>query len=380
MKVALVHDYLKEYGGAERVLETLHEIWPEAPIYTIVNSKLKAQSSKLIREKFSDCDIRESWLGRIPLAEKLLSLLRILSPLGFASFDFSKFDLVIVSATGAYFPNWIKTKPGALQFCYCHTPPRYLYGYPTARDWKKHWWGRVLGETANHFLRQIDYLSYQRPNFIIANSQNTAARIWKFYRREATVIYPPVEIPKVSIAVNLRGWQKGGYFLAGGRLARAKRVDLAVAACTNLRLPLKVFGRAFAGYEDELRAMAGPTVEFLGEVADEEKSRLMAGCRAFIFPAEEEDFGMTPVEAMAHGKPVIALRQGGVLESVVEGKTGTFFDEPTAESLMGALREFGDLGGRIKPEDCREQARKFSKERFKKEILEFLDSHGFKTD
>jgi len=155
-------------------------------------------------------------------------------------------------------------------------------------------------------------------------------------------------------------------------LARPKRIDLAIKACNQLKLPLKVYGKMFAGYGEELKKIAGPTIEFLGEVSDQRLAQLYAGCQAFIFPAEEEDFGIVPVEALSFGKPVIALRQGGVVESVVEGKTGEFFDEPTVESLVEVLRKFKPE--KYKPEDCRNQAKKFSKERFKAEIVKFVNS------
>lgn len=365
MKVALVHDYLKEYGGAERVLEALSEIYPEAPIYT---SLYLPQFLGPHRKKFAGKKIITSFLQKIPLADKLISPFRLIAPLAFENFDFSEFDVVIVSATGAYNPNLIITKPETLHLCYCHTPPRYLYGLPTARDWKKHWWGRIIGETMNFFLRPIDFASAQRPDFFMANSKNTARRIEKFYRRDSTVIYPPVEIQKGE-GRSVKSESKS-YFLAGGRLARAKRIDLAIKACNQLKLPLKIFGADFAGYEEELKKMAGETTEFLGEVSEEKKAELFANCRAYIFPAEEEDFGIAPVEAMAAGRPVIAYRSGGVMESVIEGKTGVFFNEPTVESLLQAIKSFDKL--RINPADCRKQAEKFSKERFKKEIIVFV--------
>ncbi len=365
MKVAIVHDYIKEYGGAERVLETLHEIWPKAPVYTTVYLPRFLGPHK---ERFSKWDIRTSFLQWIPMKGKLISPFRVITPSIFKNMDFSKYDVVIVSATGAYTPNLIK-KGKAVHICYCHTPPRYLYGYPTARNWKNNVVFRVLGEVANHFLRMTDFESAQNVDYFIANSKEVAARIEKFYRRDSTVIYPPVDIPILKSKI----LNPKSYFLTGGRLARPKRIDLAVKACTKLKLPLKVFGKEFAGYGEELRKMAGPTVEFLGEISDEEKFRVMAGAKAFIFPAEFEDFGITPVEAMAVGTPVIALRSGGVRESVVEGKTGVFFDEPTVESLSSAIRHFDkSIHRSITSEACIAQAKKFSKERFKKEIIKFI--------
>lgn len=372
MKVALVHDYLKEYGGAERVLEALHEIWPKAPIYTTVYAPSYLGPH---RERVAKWDIRPSFLQDIPFKEKLLSPFRLIAPVIFKLMDFSKYDVVVVSAAGTYTsPNLIKTKPGAVHFCYCHTPPRYLYGYPTAAPWNEVKWRKILkvfGQVPMHFLRMIDFNAAQKVNFFMANSQNTARRIQKFYRREATVIYPPVDVDLPPLTNKDKS---SFYFLAGGRLARPKRVDLAVLACNKLKLPLKVFGRAFASYGEELKQMAGPTVEFLGEVTDEEKAKLLADCRAYIFPAEEEDFGISPVEAMGAGRPVIALRQGGVLETVIEGKTGEFFDEPRVESLVEVLKKFKPE--KYKPQDCQSQAQKFSKERFKKEIKEFVEKHA----
>jgi len=368
MKVALVHDYIKEYGGAEKVLKTLHEMFPKAPIFTSVYLPSFLGPHK---EKFKKMDIRPSWLQNLPFKAKLISPIRLIAPLVFKSMDFSKYDLVIVSATGAYNPNMVN-KGKAVHICYCHTPPRYLYGYATARDWKKYALFRFLAGIANHFLRMVDFSSAQKADFFIANSQEVASRIKKFYRRDSAVIYPPVDMPELEqepLSIKNRG-----YFLAGGRLARAKRPDLVIKACKKLDLPLKVFGRGFAGYGEELRAMAGKTTEFLGEVTDEQKVKLMSGARAFIFPAESEDFGITPIEAMAAGTPVIAHRSGGVTESVVDAKTGIFFDELSVDALVSAIKKFEKT--KIDPEECLKQAKKFSKERFKKEIFEFVNKHA----
>src|SRR4030043_1568012 len=203
MKIALVHDYIKEYGGAERVLEALHEIWPKAPIYTTVYipSYLGPHRARL-----ATWDVRPSILQEIPFKEKLLSPFRLIAPIIFKLMDFSKYDVVIVSAAGTYTsPNLIKTKPGTTHICYCHTPPRYLYGYPTAAPWDEVRWRRILkvfGQVPMHFLRMIDFQAAQKVDFFIANSQNTAQRIQKFYRREATVIYPPVNVNLKPLTIN----------------------------------------------------------------------------------------------------------------------------------------------------------------------------------
>lgn len=367
MKVALVHDYLKEYGGAERVLEVLHQIWPKAPIYTLIYAPGFAGPH---RKRIQSWPVKT--LLSFPLAYKIISPLRLLAPWCFKKLDLTEFDVVLVSATGAYNPNLIKTRKGA-HFCYYHTPPRYLYGLPTAREWKKYWWIRIPAEIANHFLRIVDFKSAQKVDYPIANSNNTASRIKKFYNKNAQVIYPPVDLPKT----NFKSFKKGNYFLAGGRLAKAKRVDLAILACNKLKLPLKIYGRDFSGYGQQLREIAGPTIEFLGEVTEAKKAQLYTNCSAYLFPAEEEDFGIAPVEAMAFGKPVIALKQGGVLETVIEGKTGEFFDQSTVESLVKVLKNF--KASKYKPENCYSQAEKFSKKHFKKEIKSFVEKNYART-
>lgn len=221
-----------------------------------------------------------------------------------------------------------------------------------------------------HFLRMLDFKAAQIPDYFIANSNEVASRIEKFYRRDSTVIYPPVEIPNIKLPV-----QKENYYVIGGRVSRHKGHDIAIKAFTKLGLPLKVFGGTFASYGlAQFKKSAGKNIEFYGEISEEEKWELMSKAKAFIFPSEQEDFGIIPVEAMAAGTPVIALGQGGVLETVVEGKTGTFFYERTPESLTAAVRKFEKM--KFKPEDCIAQAKKFSKERFKREMLQFVNSHA----
>ena len=364
MKVALVHDYIKEYGGAERVLEALHEIYPEATVFTTV---YLPQFLGPHKTRFADWNIKTSWAQYLPLKQKLISPLRVLSPFLFRSFDFSGYDVVIVSATGAYFPNALKKKV-AFQVCYCHTPPRYLYGYATAREWRKNIVVKIIGEVMRHVLRIVDYYVSRNVDLFIANSEEVKKRIEKFYRREAVVVYPPVDMVNGKWQM-VNGKSKREYFVAGGRLARPKHIDLIIKACLELNVPLKVFGKSFAGYGEELRLLVEgrqSKVELLGEVADEEKAELLAGAKAYLFASVDEDFGILPVEAMAQGTPVIAYRSGGVQETVISGKTGLFFDELNTESLKSAIRKLER--SKINEDDCRAQARKFAKERFQKEI------------
>lgn len=230
----------------------------------------------------------------------------------------------------------------------------------------------MLGQIPMFFLRILDKRAAQIPDYVLANSNEVAGRIKKFYGREAIVIYPPVEIPKLESPV-----KKENFYLIGGRVSRHKGHDIAIKAFTALGLPLKVFGGTFASYGlDQFKKFAGPNVEFLGEISDEEKWELMKKAKAFIFPSEQEDFGIVPVEAMASGTPVIALGQGGVLETIIDGKTGVLFYERTPEALIAAVKKFEKM--KFGAEDCITQAKKFSKERFKREMLEFINEHSKK--
>lgn len=368
MKVALIHDYIKEYGGAERVLTALHDIFPDASVYTTVYLPKFLGPHK---EKFKGWDIHTSFLQKVPFKAKLISIFRIISPMYFENINLTEFDVVIVSSTGAYFPNLITTRPEAMHICYCHTPPRYLYGYPTARKWSENRILRFFSELFNGFLRTTDYLGAQRPDYFIVNSTEVAGRVKKFYHRDSMVIYPPVEmVDKVTQSKKQITKNKNGYYLAGGRLARAKRLDLVIRACNELKVPLKIFGRSFAGYEEELKQLAGPTIQFIGEVSDSKMGELYKKARAFLFAGEAEDFGIMPVEAQACGIPVIGPNFAGVKETVVNGKTGVLFGSYEVGSIVSAMKQLDTLD--IKSSDCVENAKKFSKERFQKEILEFV--------
>lgn len=371
MKIAIVHDYLKEYGGAEKMVEALLEIWPNTPVYTTV---FLPEFAGPHRERVEKWNVKTSFLQAIPFKAKLISLFRFAAPIVFSMMNLTKYDFVIVSSAGTYTsPNFIRMNKKSTLICYYHTPPRYLYGYPVANDWKNNIARRmllVLGQIPMFFLRILDKYAATIPNYLIANSKEVAGRIKRFYKRDSTVIYPPVEIPKIDSAI-----KKENYYLIGGRVSRHKGHDIAIKAFTKLDLPLKVFGGTFASYGlDQFKKDAGDNVEFLGEVSEEEKWKLMKKAKGFIFPSEQEDFGIIPVEAMAAGTPVIALAQGGPLETIVEGTTGLFFNKRTPESLIDAVRKFEKM--KFSSEDCITQAKKFSKERFKKEILEFVNKHA----
>ena len=366
MKIVLVHDYLKEYGGAERVLKTLHEIWPQAPIYTIFWKKNSPAG-----KAFAEVKIIQSWFGYLPFCDRLISPLRFLIPLIWKSFDFSGYDLVISSASWAITKGFAKGK--TKEICYCHTPPRYLYGFETSRNWQQNLLVRIYAAVINFFMRQYDFRQAQKVTVFVANSREVQKRIAKFYQRESAVINPPVELKIQNPCLPGRQAKSKiqNYFLTGGRLERAKNFDLIIRAFNKLGWPLKIYGRG--SQEKYLCQLASKNIEFLGWISEEEKWRLLVGCKAFVCAATDEDFGITPVEAQAAGRPVIAFRGGGYLETVVDRKTGIFFDKLTVEDLISTLRRYDDTYHHIiKPEACRHQAKKFSKEEFKKKMLKLV--------
>ena len=389
LKVALVHDYLNEFGGAERVLLALSEIWPDAPIYTAFYREGSAAY-----ERFKEKKIITSWAQKVPLFSSYLhSPLRFLAPLIWGSFArvLSDYDVVITSSSwyvtkGVVRRNTSNVTRKTIEVCYCHTPPRYLYGYPTSIEWQKYWPVRLYALLINHFMRVYDFEAAQRVDYFIANSRNVAARIKKFYRRDSEVIYPPVEMSASSVQRLATSKKKSKldasfldprpYFLVVSRIVGGKGLQLAVEVANNLGFKLKVVGKP-AGYGleyNKIKKMAKDNVEFLGYVSDSELVELYSGARALFVLAEDEDFGITPVEAMLCGTPVIAYDGGGYRETVIQEKTGLFFDPLTVGSLTLVINTFLDMErkGAFEPKFVRRHAQKFSKERFKKQIEAFV--------
>lgn len=360
LKVALAHDYFLDYGGAERVVETLHEMFPDAPVYTAFTDPdaLGPQWNR-----FKNWDIRTSWAQNIPFIKQLSSPLRVLADKFFGSFDFSKYDLVI-SSTNMYMAKSIHTKHPTIHLCYCHTPPRSLYGYTTMTDWKKNPIIRVVGSLINHYMRIVDFKTAQYPDVFIANSKEVQKRIEKFYRRESVVIYPPINVPPELVKE-----PKEDFILFVGRLAMSKHVDLVIQACNELKRKLIVVGTGKnLAY---LQGLAGETVEFAGSVSDEMLASLYARAKLLVYPAEDEDFGMIAVEAMAYGTPAIVHRSGGFLESVVEDKTGVFINDLTVDGVTTAIKIAEKISWNARA--IYEHAKTFSSERFKKQIAKLVE-------
>lgn len=346
MKIALVHDQLSEFGGAERVLLAMSEIWPDAPIYTAY-----VRRGSPAWERFKDKKVIPSWAQNIPGFPILSSPLRFLAPKIWNSFDFSGFDIVVGSASW-YITKGFARKGNAIEICYCHTPPRWLYGYPTARPQTS--LVRAYGTIVGFFMRQYDFAAAQKVDYFIANSKETQTRIQKFYRRDSTVIYPPIDLPPIP---NVK---KGNYYLFVSRPVGGKGLEHAVAAAKKLNLHLKIVGASGTNNKN---------IEFLGYVDDRTLAKLYAGAKAFLALATDEDFGMTPVEAMIYGTPVIAYAGGGYKESVVDGKTGVFFKN----NLVSAIQKFEKM--KFTSGDCVALAKKFNKDRFQQELKTFVDSH-----
>lgn len=367
MKIALVHDYLVQYGGAERVLETLAEIFPDAPIYTLLYDKEKMNGA------FKGKIIKTSFLQKIPFAKKYHRLFLALMPLAVERFDLSGFDLII-SDSSSYAKGVIKPA-NSIHICYCHTPMRYAWDY-TDKYIKESSYPKMVKlflPLVINFVKKWDFKAAQRPDYFIANSGFIADKIKKYYKREADVIYPPVEIKVQSSMPTGRQAkfkvQSGeDYYLIVSRLMPYKRVDLAIEAFNELGLKLKIVGDGPDG--ERLKKIAKDNVDFVGTRHDGELAGFYENCKAFIMP-QEEDFGIAAVEAQMYGKPVIAFRSGGACESVIENKTGVFFNKQNKDSLISAIRKFEGL--KFNAEEIKFQAQKFSKEEFKNKIKNFIE-------
>lgn len=354
LRVALIHDYLNQPGGAEKVVEVFAEMFPGAPIYTSVYDRDR------MPDVWRGLDIRTSFMQRLTPRVELAKALVPLYPAAFELFDLRRYDLVLSSTTA--FAKAVITRPETCHVCYCNNPTRFLWMY---HDYFEH--ERLPGPFRGVLpwlvtpLRTWDYVAAQRVDYFVAGSRNAARRIAKYYRRESDVVQSPIDASFFRPAGDAQD-----YFLVAARLQAYKRIDLAVEACTRLSLPLHVIGEG--PDRGRLQSLAGPTVSFLGRLSDAELRDQMAHCRALIFPGEE-DYGLAPLEAQASGRPVIAYGAGGALETVREGETGAFFREPTVSALADALRSFRDT---YDPNVLRAHAMTFDKSIFKERMYELL--------
>ena len=356
-RIALVQDYLAQAGGAEKVYEALYQLLPDAELCSTL-----ALSEKL-PEGLRRAPIRTTWMQHLPSLSRHFRHYFLLYPFAIESLDMSEYELVISSCCG--YAKGVRKHPDALHVAYCHTPMRWVWRY---KDYAaREQFGvlkRALLPPLLAGLKQWDLRASQRPDYFIANSSVVAERIKEFYRRDAIVIPPPIDVNRFKPSS-----QQQDYYVVLSRLVGYKRIDLAIDACNRLKRNLVVIGDG--PDRKRLEQLAGPTVALLGRQPDGVVEGMVSRCRGLLFPGEE-DFGMVPLEVNAAGRPVIAYRGGGAIETVIEGETGIFFDQPTGESLAEAILEFERYSW--KQTTLRKHAEKFSKEVFGERMLDFLGS------
>ncbi|HEX7530470.1 MAG TPA: glycosyltransferase [Pyrinomonadaceae bacterium] len=356
-KIALVHDYFVQMGGAERVAEAMHDSFPSAPVYTTV------ALPKFLPGSLRTADIRTSPMQHLPSIERRFRHYFMLYPFAVENFDLSEYDLIFSSSSG--YAKGVRRRRNAVHVCYCHTPMRWVWRYDdyVAREG---FGGTVRAALPSLLwgLRKWDLRASRQPNYYIANSRLVAQRIKKIYGREAFVIPPPIDVHRFEMANEV-----GDYYLVLSRLMPYKRIDLAIEACKRANRRLIVIGDG--PDRERLEKLADDRIEFLGRQPDSIVNYYAARCRALLFPGEE-DFGMAPLEVNAAGRPVIAFRGGGAIETVVEGVTGVFFDQQNSLSLAQAIEEFEGLKWR--QEDLRHHAEKFDRNVFAFRVLQFLGS------
>lgn len=356
IKIALVHDHLAQDGGAERVLQAFQAIWPEAPTFVLVHNPKTAHTSFLQR------DIQTSFIQRLPFGLKHYQWFFPLMPTAVESYDLMSYDVVLSST--ASFAKGVITRPDTLHLCYCHTPTRYLWSdtHSYVQELGVNRFVKWLLPFFLTYVRMWDKMAADRVDHFVANSKLVQERITKYYKKASTVIYPPVDIERFTIG------QVQDYYLAGGRLVAYKRFDLVVAAFNRLGRKVKIFGD---GPEfKNLRKQAKSNIEFLGKVSEAELAQLYQGALAFINP-QVEDFGITMVEAMACGRPVIAYGRGGAAEIVLPGETGELFAYQTWEDLADVIIHFQPQ--KYSPQAIRRQAETFALPQFQAKIKQYVE-------
>jgi glycosyltransferase involved in cell wall biosynthesis len=356
MKVAIVHYWLVGMRGGEKVLECLCELYPDADIFTLVADRKKL-SPTILKHKITTSFLQN--IGGRRAYQKMLPLM----PMALEGFDLTGYDLVLSSEAGP--AKGIIPPPDALHICYCHSPMRYVWDLYPQYYREAGWLTRIAMTLTASWLRTWDVTTAARVDYFVANSEFVAKRIKKFYRRDSEVIHPPVDVSRFEI-----GHAPEDYYLCAGQVTPYKRIDLAIDACTQLNRRLVVIG---SGASPELKQRAGPMVTFLDKVDDQTMAAHFQNCRALIFPGVE-DFGIVPLEVMASGRPVLAFRRGGALETVAEGRTGLFFDTQTVGSLIDTIKRFEAREDDFDPRDTRKHAQAWDRGIFKNRIAAFISS------
>lgn len=356
-KIALVFDWMTNNGGAEKVNLTLHKMFPHAPIFTSIFNPDTIKG-------FEKAAITTSFIQKLPFAKSKHQLYLKFMPYAYELFNLSSFDIVISSSHSC--AKGVITKPETMHICYCHTPMRYAWDnwQNYIRDYKMNWLFKNCAKKSIHKIRIWDRLSADRVDHFIANSEITKKRIEKYYRKSSDIIHPMIDSKKFQISKETKG-----YYLAVGRLIPYKKFDLIIETFNQIGLPLKIVGEGISGRE--LKSKAHSNIEFLGNIDDKNLQKIYSECEALIFP-QVEDFGITPLEAMASGRPVIAFNEGGATDTIIEGETGIFFKKQTAAHLKAAIEIYQKNRHKFNSKTIRKHAEKFDEDEFKKNITNFI--------
>ncbi len=357
MKVAIVHDILSQLGGAERVLKAIHELFPEAPVFTIYCNR------NAIPDDWKGWDIRESTLAKyLPFKKKFFRHYFPLYPIAIEQFDLREYDLVISSSY--LFAKSVLTTQHTCHICYCHTPMRQAWDlYWDYKNTYSRWFYRFIYDIVFHYIRQYDFVSSARVDYYIANSNYVKNRIWKIYRRESEVIYPPIDWSSFWVSERV-----DDYYLCVSRLVPYKRIDIPIQAFNKLGKELIIVGDGPA--MKMLKKIAKKNINFVGRVNENELKKYLSRTKALIYPSIE-DFGIAVLEVQSSGRPAIVYAKGGAREGIIEKETGIVFNEPTPDSLIAAIKQIENLP--FEPQKIRNHAQKFDISTFKKKLLNFIN-------
>jgi len=357
MKLAIVHDFLNQYGGAEKCVEAFHELYPNAPIFTSI------YIPEIMPKSFREMEIRTSFLQHMPFKRKHFKKFLLLYPKAIESFDLSEYDLILSSSSA--FAKGVRKPKDACHISYCYTPMRFVWDYENY----------IVKENVSPLIKKYlprfisglkvwDLKNNENVDFFIAISRHINKRIQQCYNRQSDVIYPPVDVDAFHVSDSI-----DNYFLIVSRLNAYKRIDIVINAFNRLGLPLRIVGEGL--HRKILEKIAGPTIAFMGRLDERSLAEHYAHCRAFIFPGSE-DFGIAPLEAQSAGRPVIAFAAGGALETVIDGHTGIYFNEQSVESLVDAVNKFVNKENEFNSTDIRNNARRFDKNQFKSAISRYV--------
>src|SRR3989339_501548 len=367
LKIAIVHDFFMEYGGAERVVEVIHDTFPQSDVFTAL---INRQAMKIHWYRLKDWRFHISWFGKTPLLRNYPSAFRFFTPIIWESFDFSGYD-VVISSSGWFMCKGIITRPETLHLSYIHHQNKFLTYYETPDNWKTNWLKRLYGYLVGTPLRMWDFIGSSRPDIMVANSKETALRIAKYYRRESVVLYPPVFDPKIKLTEKYK--KTKDYYITVNRLSKPKHIEVLIEAANEIGITLYVVGtgREFG----RLKAQAKKNVIFTGEISDAELSRLYMGAKGFLFASVDEEFGIAPVEAMMHGIPVIAYKSGGLKETVKDGSNGFLVDKLNSQEYIKAIRKLEKQNYQRLASNSYHQAKKYSREVFQQKLLDLVSAN-----